>query len=105
MHKDYTLDVYNDETTKKDRTMNRLKIGTIAFATLLMLAFGATSLSAGEKCGAGKCGGDKKEAKACTSCDGKKAKAKASEKCGSGKCGGDKKEPKAAGKCGVGKCG
>lgn len=49
-----------------------------------------------EKCGAGKCGDDKKE-----------AKAKKDSKCGDGKCGDDKNEAKAKedGKCGDGKCG
>ena len=40
------------------------------------------------KCGAGKCGGDKKASEG---------------KCGAGKCGGDKKAGE--GKCGAGKCG
>ncbi len=80
--------------------MRFTKLTTMLFAASLFIALGATTASAMDKCGAGKCG------------DAKPAK---TMKCGAGKCGGDKKAPvakcggekkaKPAMKCGAGKCG
>jgi len=85
--------------------MKALKLSAMLLGAALFLGLGSTTLSAeGMKCGAGKCGGAKKEApkSKCGGADKKAAKAK----CGAGKCGGAKKEaPKKAMKCGAGKCG
>jgi len=54
------------------------------------------------KCGEGKCGGDKKAAK-CG--EGKCGGDKKAAKCGEGKCGGDKPKKPSKGACGTGKCG
>lgn len=64
---------------------NRVKLAALILGASLMMGLGATAAFAEEgKCGAGKCGGEKKE------------------KAGAAKCGGEKKE---AAKCGAGKCG
>ena len=72
----------------KDKIMKKLGLTALLAGAAFFAVLGTTSLSAAEKCGAGKCGTDKKV-----------------EKCGAGKCGTDKKAPKAAMKCGAGKCG
>jgi len=79
--------------------MRLTKLMTLVFGAMFFIALGGTSLSAMDKCGAGKCG-DAKAAPA-VKCGGDK---KAKMKCGAGKCGGDKKA-KPAMKCGAGKCG
>ena len=70
-------------------------------------------LASNAKCGAGKCGGDKKAKCGEGKCGGEKKATKCGEgkcggdkkaKCGEGKCGGDKPK-KTKGACGVGKCG
>lgn len=87
----------------KNKSMKPLAaaIGTAVVATLATMPvaqadaspFGMTDLGSGYqvvaegKCGAGKCGGEKKADEG---------------KCGAGKCGGEKKSE---GKCGAGKCG
>ena len=68
--------------------MSKLNLTALLLGAALFTGLGAVSLSAGDKCGAGKCG------------DAKKAH---TEKCGAGKCGDAKKAP--AAKCGAGKCG
>jgi uncharacterized low-complexity protein len=94
--------------TKKSLKPVASAIGA-AFAGSMLLAgaanaaenpFGLTELNSGYmqmagshgggegKCGAGKCGGEKKDGEG---------------KCGEGKCGGEKKDGE--GKCGAGKCG
>ena len=82
---------------------NRTKLATLILGAALMVGAGATTLLAEDgKCGAGKCGGEKKE-KATKCGDGKGDKA---AKCGgekAAKCGDGKEEKKA--KCGAGKCG
>ncbi len=84
--------------------MKKLNLTALLLGASLFTGLGAVSLSAGDKCGAGKCGSKmEKPAKKCGSgkCgDAKKAPAK---KCGSAKCGDSKKAP--AKKCGAGKCG
>ena len=111
--------------------MGKLKLSALILGAVLFLGFGATSLNAEMKCGAGKCGSSMKVAKTCgdkncgtdkeckcgvdCKCGDKKGK------CGSGKCGagkkattkcgaakskcGNAKPAKAAMKCGAGKCG
>ena len=89
-------------------TLTSLLVGAALFTTL-----GTTTLSAGMKCGAGKCGDSM--SKPAAKCG---AKMKASAKCGAkkeaskcgankkaSKCGAKKEAPKKAGKCGAGKCG
>jgi len=82
--------------------MKKLNLAAMLLGAALFVGLGTTSLSAGDKCGAGKCGSAKME--------------KPEKKCGAGKCGdakkakaskcGDaKKEKKKAMKCGTGKCG
>ncbi len=73
--------------------MGKLKLSALLLGAVLFLGFGATSLSAEMKCGAGKCGSSMSK-------DSKKSKSK----CGAGKCG-DAKATKKAAKCGAGKCG
>ena len=110
--------------------MKVLKLSALLLGAVLFLGFGATTLNAGMKCGAGKCGSammdakkncdDKKclEGKDCKcgpncDCDHKGMKAKnADGKCGAqkkakkmGKCGDERAMPKKSMKCGVGKCG
>jgi len=78
--------------------MRLSKLMALVFGAMFFMALGTTSLSAMDKCGAGKCG------------DAKPAPAM---KCGAGKCGGDKNVTKCGGdkkaqpamKCGAGKCG
>jgi len=80
--------------------MGKLKLSALLLGAALFLGFGATSLSAQMKCGAGKCGSSMKAPKAC----GKKDCTCAKDKCTCGdncKCG----EKKGAMKCGAGKCG
>jgi uncharacterized low-complexity protein len=74
----------------KKLTLTSLLVGAALFTTL-----GTTTLSAGMKCGAGKCGDS--TSKPVAKCG---AKMKASAKCGA-----EKKAMKKAGKCGKGKCG
>ncbi len=63
---------------------NRTKLATLILGAALMVGAGATTLLAEDgKCGAGKCGGEKKE-KAAKCGDGKEEK---KAKCGAGKCG------------------
>ncbi len=97
----------------KGQKMKKLNLMGILLGAALITGLSTTTLNADAKCGAGKCGGDKKT-EAAGKCGGdKKAPAKAAGKCGgdkkapaAGKCGGDKKAPaNASGKCGVGKCG
>jgi len=83
--------------------MKALKLSAMLLGAALFLGLSSTTLSAEMKCGAGKCGGAKKEAP--------------KSKCGAGKCGGAEKKaaakcgdakkeaPKKAMKCGAGKCG
>ena len=80
--------------------MKALKLSAMLLGAALFLGIGSTTLSAeGMKCGAGKCGGAKKEA-AKAKCGG------ADKKAAKAKCGDAKKEaPKKAMKCGAGKCG
>jgi len=79
--------------------MKKLNLTALLLGAALFTGLGAVSLSAGDKCGAGKCGSKmEKPAKKCgdAKCgDAKKASAK--------KCGDAKKAP--AKKCGAGKCG
>lgn len=88
--------------------MKKLSFLSLTTGALMLMALGATSVSANDmKCGAGKCGSMEKPAKKCgannashgSKCgDSKKEKAK--------KCGAEKKEKKEkAMKCGAGKCG
>ena len=90
--------------------MKSLKLSALLLGATLFLGLGATTLSAkcgGKmdmskekkemKCGAGKCGGEKKAQM--------KKEAKKEMKCGTGKCGGEKKAAKKTMKCGAGKCG
>ncbi|WP_457747095.1 hypothetical protein [Sulfurimonas sp.] len=82
--------------------MKKLNLAAMLLGATLFIGFGATSLSAGDKCGAGKCGDSKME---------KPAKKGGMGKCGdakkekASKCGDAKKEKKKAMKCGTGKCG
>jgi len=77
--------------------VNKTKLATLILGAALMVGVGATASFAAEgKCGAGKCGGEKKEKAA--KCGSGKKDDKAG-KCGAAKCGGEKKEKK-AGKCG-----
>ena len=84
--------------------MKKLNLASLLLGAALFTGLGAVSLSAGDKCGAGKCGSEK-PAKKCGSgkCGAQKKDAKAA-KCGAGKCGDAKKTPKVM-KCGAGKCG
>ena len=79
--------------------MKKLNLTALLLGAALFTGLGAVSLSAGDKCGAGKCGSKmEKPVKKCgdAKCgDAKKASAK--------KCGDAKKAP--AKKCGAGKCG
>ncbi len=101
-------------------TVGAAFVGTLMAVNVTTAAenpFGVTELNTGYtqlagghgegKCGAGKCGGEKKSEGKCGAgkcgssgdCD----RDKVSEgKCGAGKCGGDKN---AEGKCGAGRCG
>ena len=85
--------------------MSKLNLTALLLGAALFTGLGAVSLSAGDKCGAGKCGDSKKEKKAEKCGAGKCGDAKKAhtEKCGAGKCGDAKKAP--AAKCGAGKCG
>lgn len=81
-------------------TLRVTKLAGIVLGALLTIA---TSSYAGEKCGAGKCGGGS---------DSKKMEKPMDSKCGSGKCGSgketkseSKKDMKTDSKCGTGKCG
>jgi uncharacterized low-complexity protein len=98
---------------KKDKIMKNLFISS--FMTLALVAFVATSCTASEssdgveksiksaKCGTGKCGDGKTEAKKCG--DGKtEAKKSGDGKTTTKKCG-DGEAKKEASKCGAGKCG
>lgn len=94
--------------------MGKLKLSALLLGAALFLGFGATSLSAEMKCGAGKCGSSMKAPKACKSDKGcGKKDCNCGEKCNCGdncKCG-EKKgtmkcgDSKKAMKCGAGKCG
>ena len=85
--------------------MSKLNLTALLLGAALFTGLGAVSLSASDKCGAGKCGDSKKEKKAEKCGAGKcgDAKKAPAEKCGAGKCGDAKKAP--AAKCGAGKCG
>ena len=110
--------------------MKALKVSALLLGAILFLGLGSTTLNAGMKCGAGKCGSTMKAPKSCDDkkceegkeckcgpdckCEykGKKATKCGSGKCGAqqkakkvGKCGGEKKAPKKEMKCGAGKCG
>ena len=82
--------------------MKKLNLWALLLGVALFIGFGATSLSAASKCGAGKCG-DAKVKPACN-CD---EKCKNADKCDKGKkcttkgCSHDAKSMK----CGSGKCG
>jgi len=85
--------------------MKALKLSTMLLGAALFLALSSTTLSAGMKCGAGKCGAAMKVDKkakgcACKSCDNDKCAAK---KDPNAKCDCNHKKP--AMKCGAGKCG
>ena len=86
--------------------MKALKFSTILLGATLFLGLSATTLNAGMKCGAGKCGAammkaDKKlNGCECKDCDNKKCAAKLDSKA---KCDCNHKKPVM--KCGAGKCG
>ncbi len=78
--------------------MKHLKLGTLLLTAALFTGFGATTLSAEMKCGAGKCGKAQEIVKDavksnCSDCNSTKklekaaAEAKGAMKCGAGKCG------------------
>jgi len=75
------------------KTFRVTKVAGIVLGALLTVA---TASYAGEKCGAGKCGG---------AMDSKKMEKTMDSKCGSGKCGTSKDMKKETSKCGTGKCG
>ena len=98
--------------------MKKLNLWALLLGAALFIGFGATSLSADSKCGAGKCGdakdmkygAEKKDMKHGAEKKGMKhgTEKKATAKCGdekkaTAKCGDEKKAAKS--KCGTGKCG
>ena len=86
--------------------MKALKLSTMLLGAALFLSLGTTTLSAGMKCGAGKCGAammksDKKSNSCeCKDCDNEKCAAKLDP---NAKCDCNHKKPVM--KCGAGKCG
>ncbi|MFT7860528.1 MAG: hypothetical protein ABXS93_06300 [Sulfurimonas sp.] len=88
--------------------MKKFGLMSLIASAMLFVAFGATTLSAESKCGAAKCGKEKKMMKK----DGGKCgkDKRGAGKCGkekkaAGKCGKEKREAKKSMKCGAGKCG
>ncbi len=79
--------------------MKKLNLWALLLGAALFIGFGATSLSADSKCGAGKCG-DAKDMKHGAE---KKGMKHGTEKKATAKCGDEKKAAKS--KCGTGKCG
>ena len=79
------------------------KLNVMALLLGATLFVGVGSVSAMDKCGAGKCGGKKVE-KPAMKCGAGKCGGKKVEK-PAGKCGQEKKAEKPAMKCGQGKCG
>ncbi len=101
--------------TASVNTQDEITASTVEYASVIDWSdYDFNSTTEAEKCGSGKCGGDKKaekkkDAKKCGG-DNKVDSKKDSKKCGEGKCGGDKaksekKSEKKSSKCGTGKCG
>ena len=84
--------------------MKVLKLSTLLLGAALFLSLGSSTLNAGMKCGAGKCGAAMKAPKTCDDKNCATKKTCACEKNG-GTCKCDTKKPKKAMKCGAGKCG
>ncbi len=88
---------------------NKVKVVALLLGASLMAGLGATTVFANEgKCGAGKCGGEKKEKAAESKCGGEKKEKAAKSKCGGdkkaaeSKCGGEEKgHGEKKGKCGM----
>ena len=88
----------------KEQKMKKLNLMAMLLGAALFAGIGAVSLSANDKCGAGKCGSEMKEpASKCGEAKCGDEKEAPEKKCGDSKCGDEKEAPEK--KCGDSKCG